>query len=401
MQSIIINKKTINYIVDGEKNVLELLSTINKLGKNMFWKIYTIEGRVIRESWHLDGKVRVFPEIICEGKNIGRSNETSPSQQALLEALSKWNKQQDKGYSLVNNKINDEIDNKIIKPKCEKILPMLAQKFDERAKYINYPAAVSRKLDGIRMIAQKDDDTVNLTSRMGKSFSWMNKIREHIKNMTGESNIIFDGELYSHSIPFNAISGASRSTKKPSVYDDKMEYWVFDLVDCDMEYKDRVATMQLLRSMYHIQVPENERVIKFEFYETVETVEEIKNFHDKYVSEGYEGVMVRNFTGVYKLKHRSNNLQKFKEFEDSEFEIVGFKTGTVTEDGAIVFMVKDSVSEQTFDVRPRGTIDERIEKAKIGDSFIGKMLTVRYQKTGLDDGSLPRFPVGISIRDYE
>ena len=30
---------------------------------------------------------------------------------------------------------------------------------------------------------------------------------------------------------------------------------------------------------------------------------------------------------------------------------------------------------------------------------IGKMLTVRYQ--GLTNGNVPRFPIGVSVRDYE
>ena len=34
-----------------------------------------------------------------------------------------------------------------------------------------------------------------------------------------------------------------------------------------------------------------------------------------------------------------------------------------------------------------------------GKSYIGKMLTVKYQE--LTDDGKPRFPVGINIRDYE
>ena len=30
---------------------------------------------------------------------------------------------------------------------------------------------------------------------------------------------------------------------------------------------------------------------------------------------------------------------------------------------------------------------------------VGKLLTVRYQ--GLTNGSVPRFPIGVSVRDYE
>jgi DNA ligase-1 len=34
-----------------------------------------------------------------------------------------------------------------------------------------------------------------------------------------------------------------------------------------------------------------------------------------------------------------------------------------------------------------------------GDEYIGKMLTVRFQELTTD--RVPRFPVGLAIRDYE
>ena len=35
-----------------------------------------------------------------------------------------------------------------------------------------------------------------------------------------------------------------------------------------------------------------------------------------------------------------------------------------------------------------------------GDTYIGKYLTVRYQEINIDT-NIPRFPVGIVVRDYE
>ena len=129
----------------------------------------------------------------------------------------------------------------------------------------------------------------------------------------------------------------------------------------------------------------------------------MSRYHDEYVNDGFEGLIIRNLEGKYLLEKRSNDLQKYKSFEDAEFEIVGFKLGTGTEEGAIIFVC--GVGDQTFDVRPRGSIGERIEKAKRGNSFIGKKLTVRYQpsvkQSDVDKNELPRFPIGIEVRDYE
>ena len=56
--------------------ILPVLFTTNKHGNNVFWRIYVIDNKIFREmKTGDDGKLRVFPEIECNGKNIGRKNE--------------------------------------------------------------------------------------------------------------------------------------------------------------------------------------------------------------------------------------------------------------------------------------------------------------------------------------
>jgi DNA ligase-1 len=43
------------------------------------------------------------------------------------------------------------------------------------------------------------------------------------------------------------------------------------------------------------------------------------------MEEGYEGIMVRNPNSPYEISKRSSYLQKYKEFDDDEFEIIGFQ----------------------------------------------------------------------------
>ena len=94
--------------------------------------------------------------------------------------------------------------------------------------------------------------------------------------------------------------------------------------------------------------------LKFVYYE-LDSDQDVMSLHDKYVSEGFEGVMCRNIMALINWV-RSNNLLKFKSFEDSEFEIIGAKAGSGTEMGAIVF---ECISEAgKFDVRPRGSIEK-------------------------------------------
>lgn len=368
---------------------LPTLKSLNKHGAEVNWRIYTAENKIYRQMRTGDsGKVRIFPCIECKGKNIGKKNETTDNEQAIFESYSLWLKKQDQNYK------SDD------KKSSLNILPMLANKYHERKKYLEIPFGISPKLDGVRVLAKRDELNIVLTSRLGKEFKFMNKLREHITCILDE-NTILDGELYSHTIPFNAISGATRAKKSPSLYDNQIEMWIFDIVDETRTYKDRMKYLKVLESEYNKIFNKKKKFLKFVYYDEISTDEEVKSYHDKFVERGYEGVMCRNLNGKYKLKHRSNDLLKYKNFEDREFKIVDAKKGSGTEEGAIVFTCENENGDR-FDVRPRGEIDKRKKMFLEKEKYFGKMLTVRYQNTGIEEiNSLPRFPVGIEVRDYE
>ena len=108
--------------------------------------------------------------------------------------------------------------------------------------------------------------------------------------------------------------------------------------------------------------------------------------------------MLRNCAGTYRVGVRSTDLQKYKEFEDAEYEVVGFKEGDGLEKGCVIWMCKTAAG-QTFAVRPRGTHEERAALFPRAASFVGQQLTVRFQELTTD--GIPRFPVGLTFRDYE
>jgi ATP-dependent DNA ligase len=130
----------------------------------------------------------------------------------------------------------------------------------------------------------------------------------------------------------------------------------------------------------------------------VRTEQEMKKLHDKFVNEGYEGLILRNPKGVYGINKRSNDLIKYKSFQDGEYEITGYEEGTGKDEGTVIWVCKTE-KDQEFKARPRGTHEERTEWFSNGDKYVGSMLTVRYFE--LTDDGIPRFPVGLTIRDYE
>jgi len=126
----------------------------------------------------------------------------------------------------------------------------------------------------------------------------------------------------------------------------------------------------------------------------VEHPEYVDEHHDRYVSNNYEGAILRNKHGLYKVNGRSYDLQKVKRFDDAEFKIIGMK---LDKNNECVFECE--IEGGTFEVKPDGSHEERV--AYYNEENIGKNLSVRFFGYTTSEYKQPRFPIGVGIRDYE
>jgi len=347
-------------------------------GNIKHWTISVSTDNVIITKYGSgDSKVRTTEKEITEGKNIGKANETTPYEQAVSEAEATWKKKLDKGYVENLDDINEEV-----------LLPMLAHTFQKRGHNIMYPAFVQPKLDGVRCLAKKiDDKTIKYYSRMGKEFTTLEHLTPELLKIMSSGQVL-DGEVYSHNHTFQEMI---RLVKKLRPESSKLEFHIFDIVLTKTAFSLRYAELQKMFAKHR-------GLVKLVLTEVIATRGSLEDRHQKYIKQGYEGLIIRNSNGVYALKKRSADLQKYKEFQDEEFTITGGQGGSGAEADCIIFNVKND-KNQEFSVRPRGSFELRKEWMKNINNIIGKKLTVRYQE--LTDDGIPRFPVGISIRDYE
>lgn len=130
--------------------------------------------------------------------------------------------------------------------------------------------------------------------------------------------------------------------------------------------------------------------------EKIAVLSEFRRLFAEFVESGYEGIMLRNAAGVYRANYRSNDLQKYKEFMEDEYRIIGFTQGEGRDAGAVIWLC-ETADGKDFTVRPRGTMEQRRIWFSNGESYIGKNLTVIYQE--LTEEGKPRFPVGKAVRD--
>ncbi len=381
-------------------------------GKTKMWSIRVTErntgaglvGVIETTHGYVDGKKQVNEKIITEGKNIGKKNETTPLQQAINEARSAWVKKKESGYAAVGvtdelSRANDDAesvdsDNKGVSGARGKGIdedvpsPMLAHDYNKRGKSIKFPCYVQRKYDGTRCVGMPGK---GLFSRNRKAYPHMKHIIAEINKLP--PSIILDGELYSDTLTFQEIVGlVKRETLKAGDEEKQLQikFHIYDIIN-DMPYEQRYANLMMLFKRY-----------KFKYLALVKTdvcesEDQMKELHSQYVAEGYEGIMLRNKTGAYK-NARSADLQKYKEFFDDEYEVVNYKEGEGQEEGCVLWICK-TPEGKIFNCRPRGSREERCDLFINGKKYIGKNLTVRFQE--LTDDKVPRFPVGISFRDYE
>ena len=283
---------------------------------------------------------------------VSRTNVKTGYEKALVRAKTMWNNE---------------------KTKVEQVLPMLANKWEDREKYISEPFYVQPKLDGVRLLVSKS----GCFSRTGKPVIGVEYLAEKLED--GEW---LDGECYAPGMTFEDLTSAFKMDPK------SLEFHGFDYFDINRP---------------DLPFAERQRILKDKTPTVVDTFlvpkkSQMSKYHQQFVEQGHEGIMIREATSTYEIGKRSNYLLKFKEFQTEEYEIVGAKTGHGRDADAVVWVCK-TASGHEFTVKPEGTIKERERYYSQRDQYIGKQLTVRFQN--LTALSVPRFPVGVTIRDYE
>ncbi len=351
----------------------QTLYGLNKAGGFKIWSIETDEqGLITIKHGKEGGKLTIKSEQV-KGKNIGRSNETTPAEQAVSEAESRVKTQMDKNYRPSKAEL-EEIP----------LLPMLAQDFRKHGSRIKFPCFGSPKLDGLRCLATCKVGYVELKSRTGQLYKVKHVQSDLLKIM--EPGEVWDGELYIHGKKLQEIQSAVNKPNEDTPY---LTFQIFDVVVADETYEERAK--RFLPISFAIRRVEWIKVLPvLPIHDEIE----MKRQHGKAVAEGYEGIMLRNYVGMYESGKRSADLQKYKEFLDEEFLIVGH---TVDKEGCIVYICKNNVNDLTFNVI-MGTKEEKQANALIGDTFHGKVLTVKFQSR-YKGTLLPQFPVGVCFRE--
>lgn len=371
--------------------VLELptLYGISSTGKVKQWKIYVeiIDDLpwITTEYGYVDGEIQTTSTVVKEGKNLGRSNQTTPIEQAKLEATAKWSKKQLENY-------REDI------PTTDTVtlLPMLAQKYEDKKHKVVWPCYGQKKLNGVRCLAIIKNGKITFTSRKGKQYKMLKHLEKELLDLIGEEELVLDGEIFHPDLGFQEIIRRVKreKTDRSDLEHIKLQYWIYDAI-LDVRYSERWNYLNSLNSILtassHVKILDTIQL---------HNEQELIQFNTKNLEEGFEGSMIRNSSGQYRTDYRSPDLLKYKlaSFQEEDFEIVGGVSAKGRDNGTVVFICKTEQGK-TFSVRPKGTMEQRGQWLDDIEELKGKLLTIRFQEWSEDE--IPIFPSGLCIRDYE
>lgn len=331
-----------------------------------------IDGQKVESGWQ-----------IAEGKNIGKSNETTPEQQALLEVDAKTVKK------LAQGGYHESIDD-IDKPKFFK--PMLAQNYNDRP--IDWSDGMQKfcqpKLDGVRCIATID----GLWTRQGKPIEAVPHISRALVRFFEEfPDAILDGELYADKFNdnFNEIISLVRKKNPSEAHLAKtaksIQLHIYDCPSIDETFDKRI-------NFVYNNIPRfAERCLQLVQTALVSDQEDLDRWYGSYMEQGYEGQMVR-LDLPYENK-RSKSLLKRKEFLDQEFTVVGITEGKGNRGGIAGFVTYKLPDGREFGSGIKGTHSYCQELLEQAEEYVGGTGTVKFFNYTPD--GIPRFPVTIAL----
>lgn len=363
-----------------------------------------------RSTGTYNGKLIEQPELlITKGKA-----KRSVTEQVQLEFNSLVKKYKDKGYKELDRSIDeyneeelDEIVGSNATNQFGVLKPMFAKQEDKvtNRKIFEKEWYGSRKIDGVRCLMYWDGQEIRTASRGGNNYDqstqFIRKHPEFVKYFKDNPNIILDGELYKHGKSLQQISGAARLEKDAEGMD-WLQYFVYDVVDISKRFEERIKELGYLESVLPVEFDPNREYKDGELRVQVVPHVLIKGWdnmiqlHDKYVNEGWEGLVIRDPSKPYKPNGRTNDMIKIKHYQDAEFKITGLSEGLREEDMCFTLITEDGIE---FKAKPMGSRELKQQYRENLDRLIGKMATVKYFY--LSDDGTPLQPVLKAIRDYE
>jgi hypothetical protein len=289
---------------------------------------------------------------------------------------------------------------------------MLCSPFEQKlVDKIKFPAYAQMKMDGMRFNAIVKDGAVEYRSRNGKEINLLGNLDEQFLAMADGGDYVFDGELMvmdddsSQFMDRQTGNGILNKANKGTISDKeaaKVHASVWDMIPyvlfCDSYSDTAYATrFSKLESMVSKQNSKDKRVWLVTST-IVQTIEEATAIFEDYLSSGYEGIILKDGSGVWEDRRAKHQI-KFKGELECDLKIVGTEPHKKKPEwlGAIICESADGIIKVNvgsgFNDTHRKTLKEK--------DILGKIVAIKYNariknKSGEESLFLPVF---VEIRE--
>jgi len=266
---------------------------------------------------------------------------------------------------------------------------------------------LSEKFDGYR--ARWLPDQRVFLSRNGKVYNAPEWFKDSMPNE------FLDGELFAGREHFQSM-GVVR--KKVPIDQEwiPIKYVVYDLPEYDIPFKERIQKLESIvsesKDVWDISKSElptflcgTEYPLVFTAQIVVESIEHMEHIYQDILSNGGEGVMIKDPVSLYEDK-RSNYMLKYKPCFDAEAIIIDYKPGNGKYSNSLgSFICKplinygkySSIDEDENHIFSISGMDDEVRKSHLETHPNGTIITFEY--SGKSESGKPRFARYLRIRD--
>jgi hypothetical protein len=290
---------------------------------------------------------------------------------------------------------------------------MLCSPFEQKlVDKIQFPAYAQMKMDGMRFNAIVRDGKVEFRSRNGKQILLLGNLEAEFAALAGEVDCVFDGELLvmldgdhqfadrqtGNGILNKANKGTISAEEAAMVHAtvwDLIPYVQFADGYCQTPYAKRFSTLEQIVNKQKAK----DKKIWTVTSTIVQTLDEAQDIFQGYLADGYEGIILKDGSGIWEDK-RSKTQIKFKGELECDLKIVAVEEGTGKATGMLGAIVCES-SDGIVKVNVGSGFTDAHRKHYWKENIVDKIVAVKYNariknKNGEESLFLPVF---IELRD--
>ena len=278
-------------------------------------------------------------------------------------------------------------------------LPMLAKVLKDNKPFDKRKYLGQYKINGVRCIigAIKTNDLFNpirLTYRSREGTDWTPKltwmdevikpeIKDDLLDAMLEEGACLDGELYLPSYKVNDINSFVKNEKLPQHY--QLQYWCYDIAIDNMSYEARrkFRTENINRICYTFDTYDQHLNNKSKLILLPDVaicdIDDATRFRDKFISLGFEGLIIRDVSSAYQFGARNLAMLKYKRVDDAKFKIVDIVPEGVRTT-LCKFVLRNDINDELFEAT--GNFDHSRQEyiLKHKEDFIGKLATCEFRE---------------------